>query len=63
MKDSVIIPASLFRKMRLALSLANRVLVEQDTRLESMDQNPFGVRDAVGSATLAVERYVKKATS
>ena len=52
----ILIPAKLFQDIRMALLFANKALSEN--RFAGTDQNPYGVTDLVGSAHLAVERFV-----
>ena len=53
----ILVPAALWQQVRMALVFANKALTEN--RFAGTDQNPYGVHDLVGSAHLAVERFVK----
>lgn len=52
-----------FHTVYAALAFANQVLNEEGARFDRMDQNPYGIRDLVGSAYRIVERASKKGKS
>ena len=54
----ILIPVELWKQMQTALIFADMALSEN--RFAGTNQNPYGVRDLVGSAALAVERFVEK---
>jgi len=47
-----------FHQLAIALATANEVLTKY--RLDSMDQNPKGVIDLVGSATIKADKILKE---
>lgn len=54
MTDTVMIDKKLFDQLRMALVIADDVLC--NTQFTGLDQNPKGIRDLVGSASLAIQR-------
>jgi hypothetical protein len=56
--DNITIPTKLFVAMRIALATADEIF--ETCRLNGTDQNPKGVRDLVGSASIQANRVAVK---